>query len=210
MELRMKNVQNNLSAVPSSYAKNNYGMVFMLTVLAWRPHNCVELGSLHGYSTLHIAAGLRIVHGMFQHQGHLFVHDLWEDYPFNHGSMEDVQKRLNDAYLEEYVTLNKSEAFEVHKQWGHRSVHLLHVDLSNNGGTVRHVMDNWHMLLDMHGVIMFEGGSLERDEVEWMKKFDKKPMHPEIINNKTLNDNYIYGTYEPFPSMTVCIKKDEK
>ena len=56
-------------------------------------------------------------------------------------------------------------------------------------------------------IIAFEGGSKERDKVDWMVKYKKKPIYPVIYKNKIINKYYVYGTYKLFPSLTVMMNK---
>ena len=50
-----------------------------------------------------------------------------------------------------------------------------------------------------------EGGSIERDNLEWMKKYNKKKMNG--IVNKYKNIYYILELHEDYPSMTLIKKK---
>ena len=191
----------------SSYIQNNYGPVFENVVKTFLPQKCVELGVLDGYSTLAIARGIRKAMILSAHRSHLYAYDLWEDYDYKHGKMEEVQDRLDSEELSEYVTLHKKDAFEVYKDYLDQSACLLHVDISNDGDTLNKIVEQWHTKLSMGGMILFEGGSAERDEIEWMKKYNKKPIKPVIEFHEILNKWYIYGTYNAFPSLSVFIRK---
>jgi len=191
----------------SSYIQNNYGAVFENTVKTFLPQRCVELGVLDGYSTLAIARGIRTASVLSNHLSHLHAYDLWDDYKYKHGSMEEVQKRLVEARLSEFVSLYKMDAYEVHKLYGTESVCMLHVDISNDGDVLNKIVEQWHTKLSMGGMLLFEGGSEERDKVEWMVKYQKKPIRPVIDSHEILNKWYIYATYNAFPSLSVFIRK---
>ena len=191
----------------SSYIQNNYGPVFENTVKTFLPQRCVELGVLDGYSTLAIARGIRTASILSAHLSHLHAYDLWDDYKYKHGRMEEVQKLLVEARLSEFVTLYKKDAYEVYKDYEQESVCMLHVDISNDGDVLNKIMEQWHEKLSMGGMLLFEGGSLERDEIEWMKKYNKKPIKPVIQSHEILNKWYIYATYNAFPSLSVFIRK---
>ena len=120
----------------SSYIKNNYAPLFELTTEAFLPQKCVELGVLDGYSTLAIARGLKRASIVSNHVSHLHAYDLWEDYPYKHGRMVDVQDALNLSNVSQFVTLYKKDAFDVYKGYEDLSVCLLHVDLSNDGENI--------------------------------------------------------------------------
>lgn len=195
--------------IKSSYAKNNFGPIFKNTIISFKPHVCVELGVLNGYSTFWTAFGLKHNHLIHFHRGHLHCYDLWEDYAFSHGDKKEVENLLEKNKVSEYVTLNHGNAFDIHSKWGNKSLGFLHVDISNDGETVKQIMENWHPKLSMGGLILFEGGSEERDKIEWMKKYNKKSIRKEINENKIINLFYQYGTYNKFPSLTIMVKKGE-
>jgi hypothetical protein len=201
-------IRNTLGIIRSSYIQNNYAPIFENTTKTFQPHKVVELGVLDGYSTIAIARGLRKAEEIHQHVSQFKAYDLWEDYQYKHGDMEEVQGRIDSEGLTNYVSLHRSDAFEVAEEYSDESVCLLHVDISNDGIVFNRIVEQWHKKLTMGGMLLFEGGSEERDNVDWMKKYDKKPIKPEIESNVVINDNYIYATYLAFPSLSVFIRKN--
>lgn len=194
----------------SSYSKNNYGETFELITRACYPRITVELGVLHGYSTLHICKGLQFLKSHYNAECQFDAYDLFDDYQFNHGNMVDVRKMLDDNGFQNTVTLHKEDAFEVYKKYADRSVYLLHVDLSNDGDILRKIMEQWDQKLIHDGVILFEGGSEERDHVEWMTKYNKSSIRKELRENPIINRGvgwYAVGTYNKFPSLTMLYKR---
>ena len=188
----------------SSYEKHNYADVFYAIITGWRPQLCVELGVLHGYSTIAIASGLKR-----NKAGHLEAYDLFDDYEFKHGQQDEVQKKINEAGVESYITLNKADAYEIHNRYEDNSVHLIHIDISNTGETVRRMMELWDKKMIVGGIILFEGGTEERDKVSWMTDYKKEPMKTEIEHNPIIEAKYIFGTYLKYPGLTMLLKKRE-
>lgn len=186
----------------SSYKENNYGEIFYQLVNTYPPSIAVELGVLDGYSLRHIALGLKK-----NKLGHIDAYDLFEDYAFNHGNQAEVQAMLDKEGLSEYATLIKGDAYEAYKKYEDNSIYFLHIDISNTGETVRKIMEQWHPKIVYGGLVVFEGGSEERDNIGWMIKFDKEPMKLEIETNPIINSKYIYGTYLKYPSLTVLMKR---
>lgn len=184
----------------SSYQQNNYGDVFKAMIYAFKPSQCVELGVLHGYSSYHMAQGLKE-----NGYGKLDSYDLFEDYQYNHGTMDEVKQNLGD--LNDLVTLHRLDAFQAHERHGHRSVGLLHIDISNNGDIFNNMISLWDDRMVHGGIIMFEGGTSERDNVEWMVKYNKKPIKPEMERNPIIQEKYVFATYLPYPGLTVFLKK---
>jgi len=186
--------------VRTSYRENEFGEIFYKIVKSYKPQTIVELGILDGYSTLHLAQGLH-----FNNSGHLYGYDLWDDYEYKHGNMDEVYEMLRDNGVSSYVTLFKGDAFDVHDEWADDTIDFLHVDISNDGRVIREIMELWHPKVS--GIIAFEGGSEERDRVDWMLKYDKEPIADELRTNEIINDNYVYYTYKAFPSMTIMFRR---
>lgn len=191
----------------SSYIENDYGLVLKSYVLNWRPSTAVELGILDGYSTRAIAEGIKELNFLLDMSVRLTAYDLFDDYQFKHGSQEEVEKMLKDQSLDHLVRIKKGDAFKVHADFADDSVEFLHVDISNTGDTLRKIMELWTPKIAPRGLILFEGGSIERDNIEWMKKYSMPSIKQEIDTSKFIHDNYFYGTYYAFPSMTVFLRK---
>ena len=190
----------------SSYWKNNFGEVLFYTTIAFPPALAVELGVLEGFSSISIGKALCWISERKGICGHLHSYDLWEDYPHKHTTMEKTQETINLCGIEDFVTLYKMDAYEVSKLYKDRTVDLLHVDISNDGETFERILELWDPKMRHCGLILFEGGSEERDNVEWMKKYNKKKIRPAMNGSRLLNENYIWGTYSAFPSLTVMKK----
>lgn len=193
----------------SSYQQHNYAGTFTSLVTAYKPVTCVELGVLDGYSTIAIAKGLLRNKESIGLKGHLDAYDLFDKYPYKHGSKGMVEVELFNYGLDEFVSIYEADAFEVHNKYNDNSVSFLHVDLSNTGYIVRRIIDRWDKKIVVGGAVVIEGGTEERDNIEWMKKYNKEPIKPEIESNPIINDKYVYGTYLLFPGLTVLYKKHD-
>ena len=186
----------------SSYIQNNYGDVFFAIIRAFQPINCVEIGVLDGYSTMHIARGLEA-----NKRGELTAIDLFEEYKFNHGNVSEVKEQLDEYGLLQYVKLRQDDAFIAHNSFEPGTVDFLHVDLSNTGATVAHIMSHWDEKMVQGGVICFEGGTEERDNIDWMLKYNMPSIKKALDTNEIIIKNYVFGTYLKFPGLTMLIKK---
>ena len=141
----------------SSYEENNYGSVLESLIVGLKPMDCVEVGVLDGYSALHIARGLKFNKEAFGIDGKLWCWDLWDDYVYNHGNQYEVQKLIDDNELSGFVKLNNGEAFETAHLIQYESVDFLHMDISNDGATLKKVMQFWSHRIKPCGMIAFEG-----------------------------------------------------
>lgn len=191
----------------SSYTVNNYAEVFKAIVTAFLPVNCVELGVLEGYSACAIGEALKENFERRGTRGHLNAYDLFEKYPYRHASMKSVEKTIEEKGLMEFVTLHEADAFLVDGKYENNSVSFLHVDLSNTGETVHKIIQDWDKKMVHGGIICFEGGSEERDEVDWMKRYGAPSIKKELETNPIIEANYVFGTYFKFPSLTCLLKK---
>lgn len=200
----------------SSYIENNYGKILEEYVFGWQPSSFVELGVLDGYSTLHIARGIQRLEKLRNFAPKFDAYDLFEDYPHKHGNQEEVQKMLEEKGVSKYVNLLKGNAYEVHKNYEdmildeRKGIEFLHIDISNTGKVIHDIMELWHPKIGQRGLIFIEGGSEERDNVEWMQKYNGSSIKKEIGTNEIINKYYIYGTYFAFPGLTVLLRKWRK
>jgi predicted O-methyltransferase YrrM len=185
----------------SSYEVNDYAKIFNAIVDVACPRVCVELGVLDGYSSVAIGKALK------QNGGHLDSWDLFEDYQFKHSTMSEVQNVLANNEITDYVTLRKGDAYKAHEYYQNHSVQLLHVDISNDGDTIDKIMVMWDEKIHNGGLIIFEGGTEERDNVEWMVKYNKPSIKKALESNKIIKDNYVFCTYLAYPGLTVLLKR---
>jgi predicted O-methyltransferase YrrM len=191
----------------SSYFENDIGLILRNYVVAFKPCKLVELGLLDGYSTLWIAKGLKRLHELGGYNLVLDAYDLFEEYPYKHGTKENIEKMLKENEVDKYVNVIKGDAYKVYEKYNNPSLEFLHIDLSNTGDIVKDIIELWHPKIHKKGIIMIEGGSDERDNIEWMKSNNYPSIKKEIETNQIINEYYYYGTYYRFPSITMLIRK---
>ena len=186
----------------SSYMENNYGSVLKALVFAHKPKISVECGILDGYSLVNIGEALK-----FNGDGILLAYDLWDFYDYKHGDYNKVANIILENNIEEYVNLYKGDAFEVYKIFSNKSINLLHMDISNHGEILINTLEKWGPKISDDGIIVFEGGSIDRDNVEWMKKYNFRPITDVLYNESIVYDNWNFYVLEPFPSITLFCRK---
>ncbi len=191
----------------SSYTQHNYADVFKAIVSAFQPIKCVEIGTLEGYSAIAIGQGLKENFEKHGAEGHLDAHDLFEEYRYRNAAMATAQKNIDEAGVGRFVTLHQQHADSVSKDYQDGSVNLLHIDISNCGDTVRRMMEAWDPKMIHGGIILFEGGTDERDQVEWMVKYGRQPIKRELETNPIIEAKYVFATYMKFPGLTCLLKK---
>lgn len=174
--------------IESSYSENDLGKTLYDLVIEHKPKKIVEFGILSGYSTVVMAMALDEIG-----EGHIYANDLFEDYEFKHSTVEETQDNIDRYGLTKYVTLSKKNFEEWLKQ--PEDFDLLHVDVSNKGDTLEHLYRAVKGQVARGAVVVFEGGSEERDNVEWMMKYDCKKLRDAAVPFKVVD--------ERFPSLSV-------
>ena len=167
--------------IQSSYKKNNLGYTIYETVLRLKPKVVIDFGILYGYSTVAIAQALKDI----DEGGKVIGYDLFEDYKYKNAVKKLVDRNVKDYDVVDFVELRYGDFYE----WVDNpdEFDLLHLDISNYGDVIELVNKKLP-----NKKILFEGGSEERDKVEWMTKYNYKAIYPlkEKINYKILNKDF--------------------
>ena len=190
--------QREIEALQSSYSARGYGSFLYALERVLRPLAAVEIGIFQVFSLLSVAAALRD-NGV----GHIMGCDLFEAYPYRHADRDQVVRQLAALGLHPWVTLEAGDVYDIHNRW--HTVDYLHVDVSNTGDTYRRIFAQWSM--KVRQVIILEGGSAERDQVAWMRKYDKAPIGPAVDELQRAYPGWSFTVLQPFPSVTVACNR---
>ncbi|KKW08119.1 MAG: O-methyltransferase, family 3 [Candidatus Kaiserbacteria bacterium GW2011_GWC2_49_12] len=155
--------------IESSYHTGTIGKTLYEQVLKLKPQKIVEIGTLHGYTTVIMAMALDELG-----EGHINAYDLFEEYPYKHPTFEGTTKNIERYGLSKYVTLAKKDL----DSWlaNPEDFDMLYFDISNTGDTVDAVYAAVKDRIKKGAIVLFEGGSKERDQVEWISKYNKRPI----------------------------------
>lgn len=164
--------------IESSYQHNDLGRTLYDEVIKLKPEKIIDFGVLNGYSTICLAQAVRD-NGF----GKVYVYDLFEKYEHNHSKLEVLVKNLTDYGLIDYVFIDEKNFFDWIKT--NEAFDLIHIDLSNTGD----IVDMFEPLKE-RGVVLFEGGSEQRDRVGWMFKYNKKPISDSKLKYKIINNAF--------------------
>ena len=175
--------------IESSYRENNIGQSLYDTVIQLKPNKIVEFGCLYGYSTVSMALALKQLG-----RGKIYCYDLWEEYQYKHSTISQTKENVIKYEVENYVEFIKKDYYE----WlsNPEDFDLMHLDISNTGD----IISKTYSLLPTGSIVLFEGGSTERDEIEWMTKYKATPINSikDKINYKIINPS--------FPSLSLFTK----
>lgn len=189
----------------SSYIENNYGAVFQSIVLMNKPKKVIEFGILDGYCTYNIAKAIKFNKEKYNIDCVFESYDIFDDYEFKHGDIEEVKNIIKNKDLYDYVDIKYGDIFEIYKKIEENSVDLLFIDISNDGDKIKRAIKLWSS--KVKGMIIIEGGSIERDN-GWIKKYNKEPIRPLLENNIFINETYNWFIFEKYPSVTLLMKNE--
>lgn len=188
------------NSLESSYKQNNLGQVFYDLAKKYDPKLAVEIGVYQGYSAIWTMAGMS--HGSFW-----FGYDLFDDYYYRHCSMDTAWDNICRAGVASKASLMEigymGAIGNIKQVLGENKVEMLHVDISNDGDVIQFSAEAFYNLLAPKGLLIFEGGSKERDEVEWMGKYKKPKIFPAISRVLAEGRYELYDFFSEFPSITV-------
>jgi hypothetical protein len=114
--------------------------------------------------------------------------------------LEDI-KHLEKSDYQEIFRIIKLNNVEFTENSNGIFFDLMHLDISNTGQTILQAYNNLKKQIDSGSVIVFEGSSLERDNIEWMKKYNAVPIKDvqSMVNYEILNHK--------FPSLSIIKHK---
>ena len=179
----------------SSYTNNiNFGDIISTVTFIQQPKKIVECGILEGYSLSKFVENS-------SKQTSIDAYDIFGKFNGNHAIKDKIVKQFSPY---ENVNINYGDFYEILKQYPDKSIDILHIDIANNGDVYEFLFQNYVTKIKDNGIILMEGGSKQRDNVEWMINYNKPKIQPilkkwsKIYNIKTIGD---------FPSITIISKK---
>lgn len=162
--------------IQSSYRDNALGKTLYDYVLYLKPDVVIDFGVLDGYSTICLALGCKE-----NGKGRVKVYDLFDEYEYNHARLSTLVNNIKEYGLLDWVEIEEKNFFDWVKN--PEPFSLLHLDISNTGDILDIVWDN----LRGKGTVLFEGGSEQRDNVGWMKIYNKKPINQSKAEFQVVN-----------------------
>ena len=176
----------------SSYTNKDidYGELIEAITLSQNPKSIVEIGILDGYSLHHFINSTNNKTTTIQ------AYDIFDKFNGNHAIEPELKERFK---INHNVSINYGDFYEVYKNI-EDNIDIIHIDIANNGDTYEYAIQYYLPKLSPTGIMLLEGGSQERDEVEWMKQYNKPKIVP--ILTKYAND-YTIKTFGNHPSLTL-------
>jgi len=176
----------------SSYTNKDidYGELIEAITLSQKPKSIVEIGILDGYSLHHFINSTNNKTTTIQ------AYDIFDKFNGNHAREPELKERFKNNHN---LSIHYGDFYEVYKNI-EDNIDIIHIDIANNGDTYEYALQHYLPKLSPTGIMLLEGGSQERDEVEWMKKYNKPKI--DTILKKYAND-YTIKTFGKHPSLTL-------
>lgn len=178
--------------IESSYRESAMGKVLYDTVIETGAQKIIDFGVLNGYSTVCLALAAKVTGGT------VYAYDLFEKYEFNNSTIKQLKSNLIKYEVENIVQIKNINFYEWIKNIEHFDI--LHLDISNDGDIIGMIKQVAHD----NCIVLFEGGSLERDRQDWMLKYNKRPINDfSDYYNVIASSSYTQGSRVFYP----CISK---
>ena len=173
----------------SSYNnKVSFGDILNSITFTLNPKKIIEIGILEGFSLERFIKSSNS-------DTIIQAYDIFEEFNGNHAKKD---KLVSMFKKHDNVTINYGDFYQVHKDIS--NIDIIHIDIANNGDVFEYAIKNYLPKLSENGIMIMEGGSEQRDNVEWMIKYNKPKIQP-VVKKYGLK---VVGT---FPSITIIKNK---
>jgi len=178
----------------SSYKNEKFSKVLKTLCILKKPKKIVEFGILDGYS-------LDCFLDATDDSCVIEAYDLFDDFPYNSAQIDTIFPRYSEN---QRVRIKKSDIFKSEDLFEDNTIDIFHIDVANNGETYEFCIQKLMPKLAQSGILVMEGGSSERDNCDWMIKYNK-PKIRETLSK--YSDIYDIKVFNEFPSLTIIQNK---
>ena len=175
----------------SSYkSKIDFGDILSTITFLKNPKKIVEFGILEGFSLM------RFIENS-SNTTSIDAYDIFDKFNGNHAIKDDIFKQFLSY---KNVNIQEDDFYEGFKKYSDKSIDILHIDIANNGDVYQFVFDHYIQKIADNGIILMEGGSKQRDNIEWMFNYNKPKIQPILEKYKNKYNIKVIGE---FPSLTI-------
>ncbi len=172
--------------IKSSYSQNHFDSVFKIICESINPLSVLEIGILDGYS----------LNSFVKHtkkETKIIAIDLFEEYEYKNSNYEFIKNSFSKY---KNVEISYGNFFDYHEQSS--NFDIIHIDISNDADIYKFSIENYFPKTNK--LLILEGGSVERDNVDWMNKY-KKPKINKFLEE--IKNDYNFQIIDLFPSLTI-------
>lgn len=144
----------------------NYKELITAKIFNKKPKIIVEFGILDGFS-------LKIFADLFP-ESKIYAFDIFEEFNGNSANKKDIENKFASY---KNVKIQYGNFFEKFNELKDFSIDILHIDIANTGDIYEYTLKNYFWKIKENGCIILEGGSIERDNVNWMIKYKKSKIN---------------------------------
>ena len=161
---------------------------FFAIIGVTKPKRIIEFGPRNGYTTIMMAGAAKY----FSSDCKIVSYDTWENQTKGElGStprIEQTAQNLKRYEVDDIIDLKECNFWEWIKE--PEEFDLLYVDIENDGEKINCLYDAVKDRIEEGAIVLFEGGSIERDNVAWMKEQSKTTFNSikDRVGYKTLCD----------------------
>ncbi len=180
----------------SSYKNKDieYGALLESVALSMRPKIIIEIGILDGYSLHHFINATNPINTK------IAAYDIFDKFNGNHAQEDELKHIFKDH---SNVEIQYGDFYELNKNIMDNSIDIIHIDIANNGDIYEYAIQNYLPKLSFNGILILEGGSEQRDNVEWMIKYNKPKIQPIL---EKYYQQYNIKTFGHLPSITLITR----
>ena len=178
----------------SSYKKEKFSKVFKTLCILKNPKKIVEFGILDGYS-------LDCFLDSTNDSCEIEAYDLFDDFPYNSAQIDTIFPRYAGNRR---IRIGKSDIFKSEDLFEDNTIDIFHIDVANNGETYEFCIHKFMPKLTKSGILVMEGGSEERDNCDWMIKYNKPKIREILAKYSNIYDIKVFNE---FPSLTIIQNK---
>jgi len=187
--------QNQINQIPHKYP---WLTSLYALILQFKPKNIIEYGTEYGGTSMIMALALRQLHDEENHKGKIHTYDTFEVQSKGEiGSvpqLELAKQNLSNPIIKDFVEVNRGDFWEFCDK-KNKEFDLLYFDIDNDGDKVLEMYKGCKDNIEKGSIVLFEGGSIVRDNVPWMIDLNKTKMNDikDKVNYKVLTPDQKYS-----------------
>ena len=167
-------------------------------ILQFKPKNIIEYGTEYGGTAMVMALALKQLQDEEHHKGKIYTYDTFEIQSKGEiGSvpnLETAKQNLSQAFFKDLIEVDRGDFWEFCDKKD-KEFDLLYFDIDNDGDKVLEMYNGCKDNIEKGSIVLFEGGSIVRDNVPWMKDLNKTKMNDvkDKVNYKVLTPDQKYS-----------------
>jgi len=165
-------------------------------ILDMKPKTIIEYGTEHGGTAITMGIALKELFETEQHKGVVYTYDTFETQSKGEiGSCPNYSMAINNVAkfgLQDYIKVSRGDFFEFCGR-SNKEFDLLYFDIDNDGDKVLEMYEGCKTNIEQGSIVIFEEGSVTRDNVPWMIDKNKTKINDVNVPFKVLTPEQKYS-----------------